>query len=132
MSLLDPNQSISDSRLVGYWDMSTTISVSGGIRLKDLSGYGNHGTCKSGATVADCKSTGQGPLFQADRSMLFDGVDDHVDMGNAPASSLRLNGKAMTIVARVNQTACSDRRAILTYGKSYYLNCASGNVIEYS
>ncbi len=36
---------VSDNSLVGYWDMETTVMSGSQVLLKDLSGYGNHGTC---------------------------------------------------------------------------------------
>jgi hypothetical protein len=68
-----------DPSLVGYWDMET---LSGGL-LKDLSRYGNDGTCYNSGTVVSCGGGSGGPQIvsgngTSGKAMSFDGVDDYV------------------------------------------------------
>jgi hypothetical protein len=49
---------VSDASLVGYWDMETTFSSGGMTYLKDLSGYGNHGTCYNSGSIVTCGDAG--------------------------------------------------------------------------
>jgi hypothetical protein len=67
--------------------METTMMSGSQVLLKDLSGYGNDGTCYNSGTVVSCGGGSGGPQIvsgngTSGKAMSFDGVDDSVNMSN--------------------------------------------------
>ena len=62
-SAYQPNLSMYDSSLVGYWDMKTVASSGTLDVIKDLSSSGNNGACYDSGTIVSCGTPGMGPQF---------------------------------------------------------------------
>ncbi len=71
LSFQSQTHSLLGSDLVGWWNFNDPDA-----RYKDLSGYGNHGSCTSCPTVTD------GVPGTGGSAMEFDGVGDYVNAGN--------------------------------------------------
>lgn len=50
----DKSLASSDSSLIVYWDMETSVLTGSTTLLKDFSAYGHHGNCYHSAIVVNC------------------------------------------------------------------------------
>ncbi|NDK08370.1 hypothetical protein EOM39_03945 [Candidatus Gracilibacteria bacterium] len=85
-SLYDDDYIVYDNSLVGYWDMETLTSD---YKLKDLSKYGNNGTCYNNTTSVNCGNSSEGPKIvdsngTSGKAMSFDGLDDRIRINHDP------------------------------------------------
>lgn len=127
LGIADSTITSSDSTLVGYWDMSSTVVVNWVKKLADLSQNDNHGTCyNSTSTIVGCSESTSWPQIQNGKYMFFDGVDDYINMGTITSTSLNVTGSGLTIIAKITPKNCGDRRWIVNLRHSYLITC-TGN-----
>ena len=87
--------------IVGHW----IIGEGGGTQVRDISGYGRHGTFTSGDPATDWV------IGQFGRTLNFDGTDDHINFGDVPWVNFGAGNWALSIWMRLAST--TNNRQIL-------------------
>jgi hypothetical protein len=118
-----------DGKYAGLWHLNESIDAAGELdptRTPDVSGYFNTGVLKGGLTFAAANDGVVG------KSLTFDGVDDHIEIPDAPSLS-PVNG--LTIDFQIKPAASPDCdakdnfRVVLTKG-SYVVTLEDDGALQ--
>ncbi|MES1207982.1 MAG: LamG domain-containing protein, partial [Pseudomonadota bacterium] len=96
--------------LVGHWTFDGAVL---GAVVIDSSGHGHHGIPSVGPPMPSSSIPRGGRARSNSGSLLFDGVNQLVDLGNPPG--MQISGP-ITLAAWVNPTATDGLRNVITHG----------------